>query len=83
MNQYYEPVAYFTTEDEYWQEDDSYAGYAGAENSWDMSWESAKASWYPETAWYGDDSSWYEGPCRDQYEEMAENFIDETKDANK
>ena len=46
-----------------------------------MSWESAEASWYPETAWYGDDSSWNEGPCQDQYEEMAEDYIDETKDA--
>ena len=33
------------------------------------------------TAWYGDDSSWNEGPCQDQYEEMAEEYIDETKDA--
>ena len=81
MAQYDEPEAYFSTEDEHWQEDDLYAWYAGAENSWDMSWESAGASWYPETAWYGDDSSWNEGPCQDQYEEMAEDYIDETKDA--
>ena len=31
-------------------------------------------------AWYGDDSSWNEGPCKDRYEEMAEDYIDETKD---
>ena len=69
MAQYDEPEAYFSTEDGNWQEDDLYAWYAGAENSW-----------YPETAWYGDDSSWNEGPCQDQYEEMAEDYIDETKD---
>ena len=81
MPQYDEPETYFSTKDENWQGDDLYAWYAGAENSWDMSWESAEASWYPETAWYGDDSSWNEGPCQDQYEEMAEDYIDETKDA--
>ena len=80
MSQYDEPETYFSTKDN-WQEDDLYAWHAGAENSWDMSWESAEASWYPETAWYGDDSSWNEGPCQDQYEEMAEDYIDETKDA--
>ena len=58
MDQYEEREAYFATEDEQWQEDELYAWYAGAENSWDMSWESAEASWYPAIAWYGDDSSW-------------------------
>ena len=52
MAQYDEPEAYFSTEDANWQEDDLYAWYAGTENSWDMPWESAEASWYPETAWY-------------------------------
>ena len=45
-----------------------------------MTWEPAEASWHPETAWYGEDSSWNEGPCQDPYGEMIEDFLAEPKD---
>ena len=92
MYQRDETEAYFTEAGENdWQEDESYAWYA--DDQWDMTWESAEASWYPETAWYGEaswypetawygeDSSWNEGSCQDRSEEIVDDYFSEAKDA--
>ena len=48
-------TSYFTeTGENDWHEDESYAWHA--DGPWDMTWESAEASGYPGTAWYGEAS---------------------------